>query len=176
MGKTRGQPKAYTPRTLKKAVDKYFASISRVVPVKEPIPTGKLDKYGHTVFEYVQVQNSLGEDVFATEYLIKPSRAGLARFLGIHKSTWDNYREQPETYPEIQDIVEDAEDRIFAWTHEQLLTRSGKDVKGIVVELEHSWGYKQDSQSDGLNRAKLEDDPLTKALIEEARDLKNADQ
>ena len=156
MGK-RGQPKAYTPRTLKKAVDRYFASISRVVQVKEPIPTGQLDKYGHPIVEYVPVENSLGEKVFTTEYLIKPSRAGLARFLGIHRSTWDNYRDQPEVYPEFQEIVEDAEDRIFAWTHEQLLTRSGKDVKGIVVELEHSWGYKQERQEDPGAGARLED-------------------
>ena len=156
MGK-RGQPKAYTPRTLKKAVDRYFASISRVVEVKEPIPTGQLDRYGHPIVEYVPVENSLGEKVFTTEYLIKPSRAGLARFLGIHRSTWDNYREQPETYPEFRDIVEDAEDRIFAWTHEQLLSRSGKDVKGIVVELEHSFGYKQDRQEETVSTARLED-------------------
>lgn len=156
MGK-RGQPKAYTPRTLKKAVDRYFASISRVVQVKEPIPTGQLDKYGHPIVEYVPVENSLGEKVFTTEYLIKPSRAGLARFLGIHRSTWDNYRDQPEVYPEFQEIVEDAEDRIFAWTHEQLLTRSGKDVKGIVVELEHNWGYKQERQEDTGTGARLED-------------------
>lgn len=156
MGK-RGQPKAYTPRTLKKAVDRYFASISRVVQVKEPIPTGQLDKYGHPIVEYVPVENSLGEEVYTTEYLIKPSRAGLARFLGIHRSTWDNYRDQPEVYPEFQEIVEDAEDRIFAWTHEQLLTRSGKDVKGIVVELEHSWGYKQERQEDAGTGARLED-------------------
>ena len=156
MGK-RGQPKAYTPRTLKKAVDRYFASISRVVQVKEPIPTGQLDKYGHPIVEYVPVENSLGEKVYTTEYLIKPSRAGLARFLGIHRSTWDNYRDQPEVYPEFQEIVEDAEDRIFAWTHEQLLTRSGKDVKGIVVELEPSWGYKQERQEDTGTGTRLED-------------------
>jgi len=153
----RGQPKAYTPRTLKKAVDRYFASISRVVPVTEPIPTGQLDKYGHPIVEYVPVENSLGEEVYTTEYLIKPSRAGLARFLGIHRSTWDNYRDQPEVYPEFQEIVEDAEDRIFAWTPEQLLTRSGKDVKGIVVELEHNWGYKQERQEDTGTGARLED-------------------
>lgn len=175
MGEKRGQPKAYTPRTLKKAVERYFASISRVVPVKEPIQTGKLDRYGHPVFEYVQVENSLGEKVYTTEYLIKPSRAGLARFLGIHRSTWDNYHDK-DVYPEFQEIVEDAEDRIFAWTHEQLLTRSGRDVKGIVVELEHSWGYKQERQDDLATGTRVEDDPLTKALKEEARGLSNADQ
>ena len=175
MSKERGQPKAYTSRTLKKAVDRYFASITRTVPVTEPKPTGKLDRYGHPVFEYVQVENSLGEKVFTTEYLIKPSRAGLARFLGIHRSTWDNYHD-PEVYPEFQEIVEDADDRIFAWTHEQLLSRSGRDVKGIVVELEHSWGYKQESRADISFGTRTEDDPLTKALKEEARCLDDADQ
>ena len=175
MGKKRGQPKAYTPRTLEKAVNRYFASISRIVPVKEPIDTGKLDKYGHPVFNYEQVRNSLGELVFTTEYLIKPSIAGLARFLGIHRSTWENYHDA-DVYPELQEIVEDAEDRIFAWTHEQLLSRNGRDVKGIVVELEHAWGYKQERREDFAFGTKTEDDPLTKALKEEAKGLKNADQ
>lgn len=156
MGSNRGQPKVYTPRTLKKAVDKYFASISRTVPVKEPILTGELDKYGHPVVQYEQVHNSLGEAVYTTEFLIKPSKAGLARFLGIHRSTWDNYH-NPDVYPELQDIVEDADDRIFAWTHDQLLSRNGKEVKGIVVELEHSWGYKQDWYEETASGVKLED-------------------
>ena len=175
MGSNRGQPKAYTPRTLRKAVDRYFASISRTVPVKEPKETGKLDRYGHPVFEYVNVHNSLGEEVFTTEYLIKPSAAGLARFLGIHRSTWDNYHD-PDVYPEFQDIVEDADDRIFAWTHDQLLSRSGRDVRGVVVELEHRWGYKQECQNDLSYGTKTEDDPLTKALKEEAKGLSDADQ
>lgn len=156
MGNNRGQPKVYTPRTLKKAVDRYFASISRTVQVKEPIETGELDKYGHPVVTYEPVHNSLGEEVYTTEFLIKPSKAGLARFLGIHRSTWDNYHNS-EIYPEFQNIVEDAEDRIFAWTHEQLLSRSGKDVKGVVVELEHSWGYKQERNEEVAVSVKLED-------------------
>ena len=53
--------------------------------------------------------------------------------------------------------MEDAEDRIFAWTHEQLLSRSGKDVKGIVVELEHSYGYKQDRREESGTGPRLED-------------------
>ena len=156
MKKKRGQPKSYTPRTLKKAVDRYFASITREVPVTEPVPTGELDRYGHPVFKYVQVKNSLGEEVFTTEYLIKPSRAGLARFLGIHRSTWDNYHDATD-YPEFQEIVEDADDRIFAWCHEQLMNRSGKDIKGIVVEMENIWGYRRDREGDSPPGARLED-------------------
>ena len=124
--------------------------------VKEPIETGELDKYGHPVVTYVPVHNSLGEEVYTTEFLIKPSKIGLARFLGIHRSTWDNYHD-PDVYPELQDIVEDAEDRIFAWTHDQLLSRSSKDVKGVVVELEHSWGYKQERNEETAFGVKLED-------------------
>lgn len=156
MKKKRGQPKSYTPRTLKKAVDRYFASITRVVPVTERVQTEKLDRYGHPIFEHVQVKNTLGEDVYKTEYLIEPSRAGLARFLGIHRSTWDNYHDAT-AYPEFQEIVEDADDRIFAWCHGQMMNRSGKDIKGIVVEMENIWGYRRDREGDSPPGARLED-------------------
>lgn len=136
----RGAQKKYTEKTLRKAVEKYFATITRQKTVTEPVPTGQFDRYGHPICEYVPVVNGLGEEVKVTEYLVPPSKGALAIALGIHRSTWDNYHD-PEKYPEFQDIVTWADDRIHAWNEEQVLTRSGRDVKGIIFNLENNYGY-----------------------------------
>ena len=142
-----GQPKAYTARKLKKAVEEYFASITRQRTLTEKVPTDQLDKYGHPVLQNKTVLNSKGNPVIVTEYVVPPSKGALARFLGIHRSTWDNYHDS-KTYPEFQGIVTDADDRILAWNEEQLLTRSGKDIKGIEFNLENNYGYRQKSSVD----------------------------
>lgn len=142
-----GQPKAYTAEKLKKAVEEYFASITRQRALTEKVPTDQLDKYGHPILRDVPVKNQMDEQVIVTEYVVPPSKGALARFLGIHRSTWDNYHDS-KTYPEFQEIVTDADDRILAWNEEQLLTRSGKDIKGIEFNLENNFGYRQRSSVD----------------------------
>lgn len=136
-----GAPKVYTAKTLEKAVKKYFRHITRKRVLTEPVPTGELDKYGHPIYRQEPVVNDLGKKVEITEYLCKPTKSALALFLGIHRSTWDNYHDA-ERYPEFKDIVEWADDLIFAWTHTELLSRSGKDVRGIVCEMENAYGYR----------------------------------
>lgn len=149
-----GQPKAYTAKKLEKAVEEYFASITRQRQLTEKVPTGELDKYGHPILKDEPVLNCKGNPVIVTEYVVPPSKGALARFLGIHRSTWDNYHDS-KTYPEFQEIVTDADDRILAWNEEQLLTRSGKDIKGIEFNLENNFGYRQKSSLD-LNSEGLE--------------------
>lgn len=139
-----GQPKAYTAKKLKKAVEKYFASITRQRALTEKVPTDQLDKYGHPILRDVPVKNQMDEQVIVTEYVVPPSKGALALFLGIHRSTWDNYHDS-KTYPEFQEIVTDADDRILAWKEEQLLTRSGKDIRGIEFDLENNHGHRQRS-------------------------------
>lgn len=111
------------------------------------MPTDQLDKYGHPILRDVPVKNQMDEQVIVTEYVVPPSKGALARFLGIHRSTWDNYHDS-KTYPEFHEIVTDADDRILAWNEEQLLTRSGKDIKGIEFNLENNFGYRQRSSVD----------------------------
>lgn len=142
-----GQPKAYTAKKLGKAVEEYFASITRQRALTEKVPTDQLDKYGHPILRDEPVKNQKDEQVIVTEYVVPPSKGALARFLGIHRSTWDNYHDS-KTYPEFQEIVTDADDRILAWNEEQLLTRSGKDIKGIEFNLENNFGYRQRSSVD----------------------------
>lgn len=54
------RPRKYTPNTLKKAVNGYFDSISRLVPLTEKRNTGRKDSDGHVIYEEVPVLNRLG--------------------------------------------------------------------------------------------------------------------
>lgn len=136
----RGAPKKYTANTLRKSVENYFASITRQKIVTEMVPTGEVDRYGHPICEPVPVENDLGEKVKVTEYLVAPSKGDLAIALEVHRSTWDNWHDEKK-YPEFQDIVTWADDRIHAWNEKEVVTRPGRDVKGIIWNLDNNYGY-----------------------------------
>ena len=137
-----GAPKKYTARKLDKAVRLYFKSISREVVVTERKSTGEKDKMGHTIYEDVEVKNALGETVRVTEYLVPPTIGGLSDFLGIHRDTWNSYCDR-EKHPEFSDTTTYAQGRIHAYLEQECLTRSGKDLKGVLFNLENNFGYKE---------------------------------
>lgn len=161
--KDKGAPKKYTAKTLRQAVENYFAAITRQRIVTEPVPTGRLDNYGHPIFREEPVKNGLGAFVMVTEYLVPPSTGALAIALGIHRSTWVNWHDK-EKYPEFQEIVTWADDNILAWKEEQVLTRPGKNLKGIIWDLDNNHGYyrkrSEDAKCGDIGReaaSKLED-------------------
>ena len=128
--------------TLKRDVERYFASITRKVRITEPVPTGRYDDKGHMIFEQVPVKNSLEEEVWVTEYIVPPEIAALCEFLEIDRSTWANYRD-PDKNPEFVEITQQVYERMKAWNERELLTRPGKDIKGIVFNLENNYGYRE---------------------------------
>lgn len=85
-----GRPKKYTERTLRKAVEAYFDSITREVAMTEKVDTGRKDADGHKIFENVPVINKRGEQVKITEYLVPPTVGGLCEALGIHAAPGRN--------------------------------------------------------------------------------------
>lgn len=135
----RGRHKSYTAAALNAAVSKYFKSITRVKTVTEKRPTDRKDEKGHVIYEDVPVINRLGKEMKITEYIVPPSLGGLCAFLQIHRSTWDNYKGDVE-YKEITDYVHDE---LKAWNEQELLLRSGKDVKGIIFNLENNYEYRE---------------------------------
>lgn len=137
-----GAPKKYTKKRLREAVEKYFKSITREVKLTEKKATDQKDEMGHVIFVDVPVINALGEQVTVTEYLVPPTVLDLAAFLGIHRSTWDNYCDR-EKYPEFFDTTERAMGRIHAYLARESLTRQGKDLKGVLFNLENNFGYKE---------------------------------
>lgn len=129
-----GAAPKYTKQALESAVRDYFARITREVVIQERVPTGEKDAWGHDVYEWRDVENSLGEKAKRTEYLVPPTLGGLCIHLGIANSTWSRWREQKK----YKEIIEFVDDRMIAWRKEQVLIR--KDVKGLIWDLEVNHG------------------------------------
>lgn len=144
------RPKKYTRKTLAEAVNRYFASITRVVPVTEMIETGQRDDKGHKVYERRAVVNSLGEEAMVDEYIVPPTVGALCEYLGIHRSTWAEYCDH-ELHPEFSDTTTRARGRLRAYLEQQLLVR--KDVKGIIFDLQNNHGYAEKRQVELGDRA-----------------------
>lgn len=139
MSRPRGSNK-YTKKALERAVREYFDSISREVEMTERVDSGQKDDKGHVIWNVEKVKNKLGEPVVVTEFLVPPSVQGLCRHLGIHRSTWWEYSDHQQ-HPEFAPICARAKDVMQGYREEQLLTRPGKDVRGIVFDLENNYGY-----------------------------------
>ena len=137
-----GAPKKYDEVTLARAVKKYFKSITREKQLTEKRPTGQKDKMGHEIYEEVVVLNGLKKPVTVTEYLIPPTVGGLSEFLGIHRDTWNSYCDH-EKHPEFSDTTTYARGRIHAYLEQEMLTRQGRDLKGIIFNLENNFGYSE---------------------------------
>ena len=137
-----GAPRKYSPQKLAREVRRYFKSISRTVAVTEKYDTGQRDKMGHAILADREVRNDLGEPVYVTEYVIPPTIGGLSEFLGIHRDTWNEYCSL-EKHPEYSDTTTWARGRIHAYLEREMLTRSGKDIKGIQFNLENNFGYRE---------------------------------
>lgn len=131
--------KKYTPRTLAKAVQRYFDSISRDEKVTERKATGEVDKYGHPVYAEEPVCNRLGEPLVRLVFLEPPTVSSLCLALGIHRSTWAEYAKDQK----FSDTTSYAQGVMRAWNENQLLTRPGKDIPGIKFNLENNYGYRE---------------------------------
>lgn len=138
-----GAPKKYEDaRKLERAIDRYFKSITREKTVTESRATGRKDKDGHMIYEQVAIVNALGKEMTVTEFILPPSVYELCQFLGISESTWNNYCDR-DKHPEFLGPTTQARGRMRAWNERELLTRSGKDLKGIIFNLENNYGYKE---------------------------------
>ena len=134
------RPKKYTKKTLAEAVERYFASITRIVAVTEMVDTGMRDDKGHKVYERAAVKNSLGEEAKVEEYIVPPTVGALCEYLQIHRSTWADYCDH-NLHPEFSDTTTRARGRLRAYLEQQLLIR--KDVKGIIFDLQNNHGYSE---------------------------------
>lgn len=134
-----GRKKTYTPETLARAVTKYFKSISRVVPLTEMVPTDERDDKGHVIYEPQAVVNQLGKQIEVVQYAVPPSVGDLCIFLGIHRSTWSEYCNDEE----FSDTTTHARGLMHAYLERESLTRQGKDLKGVLFNLENNYGYSE---------------------------------
>ena len=120
-----GRPRKYaTKKALSYAVERYFRSISRTRPA--------MDQMGR------RIQNDDGEDIVVLEYVVPPSVGSLCLYLGIDRSTWQNYCDDPALAP----VTALTRARIEAYLEEQLLTRE-KGLQGIIFNLQNNYGWRQ---------------------------------
>lgn len=126
-------------KALREMVEAYFASISRTRVVTEMINTNCKDAWGHWIYEQKEVKNDLGEAVTIREYPVPPTRTGLCRYLGISLQTWDNYCDN-ERNPQFKETTAWAKERFLDYLEQEMLTRPGKDIKGVSAALQYQLG------------------------------------
>lgn len=149
MGRNR---KYKTAAALRRAVWDYFDSISKIEPVMERYPTGNLDAWGHDEYKWRKATNQAGEVVMRRVFHVPPTAAGIRENLGISKSTWAEYGDR-KLHPELCEVVEEAREVLQKWREEQLLTRAGKDVRGIIFDLQANYGMSEKKTVDLGDRA-----------------------
>jgi len=142
--------KKYTAAALDRACERYFAAITRRVKVTEPVDSGRRDDKGHIIFDHIPVKNTLGEEVEVTEYIIPPSMHELCAYLQIDRATWSRYMGEGEQYAAVGERVRE---RMKAWNEHEMLTRPGKDLKGILFNLTNNYGYSEKKEVELGERA-----------------------
>lgn len=142
--------KKYTAVTLGKACERYFAAITRRVKVTEPVDSGRRDERGHVIYDHIPVKNTLGDEVEVTEYIIPPSMHELCAFLGIDRATWSRYMSEDDAFAAVGERVRE---RMKAWNEHEMLTRPGKDLKGILFNLTNNYGYSEKKEVELGERA-----------------------
>jgi len=135
-----GRHKKYTKKALNEAVQAYFESISRTVTATERYETGNKDSDGHAIWGTQDICNDAGEPIRYKEYVLPPTVGGLCSYLVISRETWDSYCD-PKRNPQFLDTTTRARGRMFNYCENELLTRPGKDLKGVIFNLENNYGY-----------------------------------
>lgn len=136
-----GRPMKYkTAKALERAIEKYFRSISCVVPVVGA--------------DGEQVINADGEGVVKVQYAVPPSVVSMCLYLGIDKRTWANYCDAKK-HPGFAEVTSRAMMRHEAYLVEQSILRE-KGVHGILFNLENNYGYRQKAEV-ALSQTKLEE-------------------
>lgn len=133
----------WTAKKLKTEIDGYFAKISRMAPVKEPVPTGRKDSQGHEIYEMVEMKNGLGEVVMAEEWILPPSIHDLLDCIGMTEEEW----EQLKSEDSLKKIAVAAEKKVERYLRRELLTRPNKAIKGVVLTLQKDFGFGDDAAS-----------------------------
>lgn len=171
----RGRKKKYTAKALEAAVEHWFDSITVDETLTKSVPTGETDEKGNEIFTSVPVLNRLGEEIVQTKYLIPPTVEGLCLFLDISYGTWEDYCDEKK-HPEFLRTTTRARARMREWNMRQLLTREGKDTRGIIFNLQNNYGMKERKEMslDEKTTEAIEKREMTMAekmqLLEELRD------
>lgn len=134
-----GRPRIYeNAKKLKAAVERYFRSITYerdVIIYRRELSE---DKEGNPFVKEIPefLLDSKGNPVKETVYREEPSIAALRLFIGVSKSTWAGYADDPE----MTGVVAGVRDRMEARLEELLTTKNS--VQGVVFNLKNNYGWK----------------------------------
>ncbi len=123
--------RGYSAQSLRKGIDRYFASIRRTVIATEKVETGP------KTFEERPILSDTGEPIRCREYVVPPTLWGLCESLGITPAEWNRLCDREE-HPELQDAVQRAAGLMREWREQALLTR--KDVRGLIYHMQNRLG------------------------------------
>ena len=147
---------------LRQAIDAYFDSVSREKRLTETVQT---EREGRPVREERPVLNLLGQPVTVREYVVPPTRGGLLRALGIGAAAWRKLLADER----FRAVAEEAEERLVEWRIEQILAAPGRDIKGILYDLERNYPAAE-TGGDAQSLLSLEDkERCLRELCEEIR-------
>ena len=132
----RGRPREYTdPDALARGCEKYFASISQVEEIANPV-TGEPEL------------SSLGRPIERVVWLMQPSMGGLARSLGITDRTLRSYGNDELMAP----VVEWAKGVCRDYLVEQVTTREKGSLNGLIFVLENNYGMRERVEVEARNK------------------------
>lgn len=139
-----------TAKKLKEGIEDYFADISRVVELKEKVPTGIRDSSGHEIYDEIVAVNGKGAPVMVEEWLVPPSIIDLQNRLGLTVAEWEQIKADEKTGP----LAMAAEVRVERYLRRELLLRPNKAIKGVMLTLQNDFGFgggeEEDDSSGGL--------------------------
>ena len=115
-----------SPEELEEGIEKYLRSISYVRPVRDP-ETGE------------QIIGMDRKPLMEIRCAVVPGMYALADYLGITPACLDALA-RDEGY---KDIVDRFRTFLEDWNRRELLTRSGKDVRGVEFNLACNYGWTQ---------------------------------
>lgn len=129
-------------KALREMVEMYFDHISRDVLIREEYNTGKKDPWGHWIYEMRAVTDDKGNIMHEREFVIPPTVGGLCAFLQISRDTWARYCDHAEN-PQFAETTEWAREQLLAWREMQLLRRGGKQLRGLIFDLQANYGLSE---------------------------------
>lgn len=126
--------KKYTAQTLRKKLERYFDGISYMQPLMQDIWTGRLDGYGHKIYDEQPIINQACEEIQVLRWAELPSLTAICLMLGVNRSTWARWAADEQLGP----VVEWARATVeHAWEGRL----AGKATQGVIFNLTHNFGW-----------------------------------
>lgn len=135
--------KKYTAKTLQEACDAYFRSISYEVQATRQEYIG-LDDKRRPMYEPKPAYTDDGAPIMVREYAVKPSLQGLLIRLGISKVTWEKYAKDAK----LGAVCARVKAQFEEWLVQELLSRDGKNTRGIEFNLARNYGWREQSKTE----------------------------